>query len=102
MLFRSNRGIGGGNTGVMADFGRHEIDITENTTIYLFSDGFQDQFGGELNRKFSSKNLYNLLSNHHNMPMTEQHTFFNDTIESWMKAGKQYQIDDITLMGIRL
>ena len=98
----SNRGIGGRNTDTMSDFGKHEIDITENATIYLFSDGFQDQFGGEQSRKYSSKKLYDLLHANHNLSMKEQHTFFNNTIESWIKAGRQYQIDDITLMGIRL
>ena len=81
-------------------FTLNEIDIQKGDVIYMFSDGYADQFGGEKGKKFSSKRLYEVLLNIHRKPMNEQKVVLERTMEDWMKESEQ--IDDITIMGIRL
>lgn len=81
-------------------FTLHEIDIQKGDIIYMFSDGYTDQFGGEKGKKFSTKRLYEVLLNIHQKPMNEQKVVLERTMEDWMK--EEEQIDDITIMGIRL
>lgn len=77
----------------------NEIDIQKGDIIYMFTDGYTDQFGGEKGKKFSSKRLYEVLLNIHRKPMNEQKVVLERTMEDWMKESEQ--IDDITIMGIR-
>jgi len=80
--------------------------ITHNsqliTTIYPCSDGFQDQFGGVQGKKFMVKKFRELLFSIHHLPMDKQKQILDDTIESWMAEGKEHQIDDILVVGIRV
>lgn len=82
-----------------AHFTNHTFQMQKNETIYLFSDGFEDQFGGEKNKKFSSDRFKNLLLNIHQLEMTKQEEIFNKTFEEW--KGDSKQIDDILVIGIR-
>ncbi len=82
------------------EFKKHVIPIDQPTTIYLFSDGYQDQFGGEKNMKFMSKKFQQLLLEIHERPMGEQKEILDKTIEEW--KGEYKQTDDILVMGIRL
>lgn len=93
-------GVGGLSTRKQKRFTNQVIDITEPTTIYVYSDGYPDQFGGEKNRKFMSKRLRKLLATHHQKPMLEQKTILETTLSTWM--GKQKQIDDILVIGMRV
>lgn len=68
--------------------------------IYMFSDGYADQFGGQNEKKFSNKKFRELLLNIHAKSMHEQKSILEKTMENWMKETEQ--IDDITIMGIRL
>lgn len=81
-------------------FTLHEIEIKKNDCIYMFSDGYVDQFGGPDNRKFMSKNFKELLLNISEKDMSEQKTILDDTIDQWI--GPHDQLDDILVMGIRL
>ena len=81
-------------------FTLNEIDIQKGDVIYMFSDGYADQFGGQNGKKFSNKRLHELLVNIHTKSMHEQKSILEKTIENWMKETEQ--IDDITIMGIRL
>ncbi|MCU0439523.1 MAG: SpoIIE family protein phosphatase [Raineya sp.] len=92
----------GGNFENSKVFENHEIDLSLTTTFYMFSDGFQDQFGGERNKKFSSKKLYQLLYNNHLLPMTEQYKILHQEITDWMGSNRESQIDDITVVGVRI
>ncbi len=83
-------------------FQKQTFEIHENTVIYLFTDGFQDQFGGEHNKKFMTKRFRELLFSIHEKPMPEQHQILDETIENWRKQGNEQQIDDITVMGLRI
>lgn len=92
--------IGGSKTKPTLSFKKHEIPVNVPTTVYLFSDGYRDQFGGKENMKFMSKRFSKLLLDIHALPMTEQLTILDKTIEEW-KDGRG-QTDDILVMAIRL
>lgn len=77
--------------------GEEKID-----SIYMFSDGYTDQFGGENNTKFNSKQLRELLQKTHMSPFDTQWDILNTTIEDWREKGDESQIDDILVVGAKL
>ncbi len=81
-------------------FNKHIVPLTTETTCYLYSDGYQDQFGGEKNRKFMSKNFRNLLFEIHQHPMEEQNRLLASKLKGWM--GSYKQIDDILVIGFKI
>ncbi len=82
-------------------FGKHEIDLEQETTFYIFSDGYQDQFGGSHNRKFMIKNLKELFLKIHHSPIKTQHLILEEKINSWM-GDDHKQLDDILIIGFRI
>ena len=82
------------------DFTNHVIDIREGDTIYLFSDGYIDQFGGELGRKFMSKKFKQLLIAINNLSLEKQKEELEKVMSNWM-SDLHKQIDDILVFGIR-
>jgi serine phosphatase RsbU (regulator of sigma subunit) len=84
----------------MDDFDTHEIQLEKGDQLYLFSDGYVDQFGGAKGRKFKSKAFKKLLLENADNPMQEQKEILNHTIENW--KGDIEQIDDVTVMGIKI
>lgn len=78
----------------------HTIDVSQPTSLYMFSDGIKDQFGGEQGRKFSSKRLKNLLVEMSTLPTQEQNDKLEASLNEWMKD--QDQIDDMLLIGIQI
>ncbi|NOZ46885.1 MAG: SpoIIE family protein phosphatase [Chlorobi bacterium] len=80
-------------------FQNYSIQLQNNDIIYLFSDGYKDQFGGKLNRKFSFRRFKELLISIHNEPMSMQKEILLNTLNDWQ--GEQEQIDDITLLSIK-
>ncbi|MBI5218310.1 MAG: tetratricopeptide repeat protein [Bacteroidia bacterium] len=89
---------------LMNNFTNHEIQLHQGDMIYMFSDGYIDQFGGPHRKKFLSKNFRELISNISSKSMIEQKEILDTTIENW-KTGyeiKYDQTDDITVMGIKI
>jgi len=84
---------------VEVDFENVEFQLCDNDLIYLFSDGFQDQFGGENFRKFTKKRLKELLLEIHQKPLTVQQEIVETTLANWQ--GNLEQIDDITLLVLK-
>ena len=87
-------------------FQQNKIKIEKGDTIYLFSDGYQDQFGGANNqntkpggKKFKSTNFKKLLLSIHQLPLQEQKKKLLDEFERW--RGDFEQVDDICIVGIR-
>jgi two-component system, sensor histidine kinase LadS len=96
-----NRSIGGGGLGQgNAIFSAYTIKIDEPACIYLFSDGFQDQFGGRKGKKFMVKNFRNLLFEHHQKPFEEQRKILEETFFKW--KSDHDQVDDILVMGFKI
>jgi len=90
----------------MDSFTSHSIEVQKGDTIYMFSDGFPDQFGGPKGKKFKIKVFKQLLVSIQNLTMEEQCKKLDETITDWMNELDQYgntqeQIDDICVMGVR-
>ncbi len=81
-------------------FQKNIINIKKSDVIYLFSDGYVDQFGGTNDKKFLTKRFKKLLLEIKHKPMSEQKEILDKTLEDW--KGTTDQIDDILVMGIRL
>lgn len=81
-------------------FTNHEIEIKKGDIIYIFSDGYVDQFGGPAQTKFKSVNLKKLLIEINTKPMAEQKQILEDRFNKW--KGDLDQIDDLIFIGIRL
>ena len=80
-------------------FTNNDIQLFDNDVIYLCSDGFQDQFGGEKNRKFTKRRFKEMLQSVHDKPLIEQNITINDTLDQWQDGYKQ--TDDITLFAVK-
>jgi serine phosphatase RsbU (regulator of sigma subunit)/Tfp pilus assembly protein PilF len=81
-------------------FKTHIIHLQKGDTFYLFTDGYQDQFGGEKGKKFKASQLKELLISIASYSMNEQKRILDDTIEKW--KGNLEQVDDICIIGVRL
>ena len=81
------------------DFTRHELEIKKGDLIYLYSDGYEDQFGGEKDSKFSRKRFRELLMEIHTLPLDDQKARMEERLDDWMDGSEQ--IDDIMVLGIR-
>ncbi|EAY24197.1 SpoIIE family protein phosphatase [Microscilla marina] len=85
-------------------FKKHEIDYanSQSLSLYMFSDGYQDQFGGKKIKKFQRKNFRNLLHSVHDQPAAEQKRVLDQTLTDWINEGNQEQVDDILVIGVKL
>jgi sigma-B regulation protein RsbU (phosphoserine phosphatase) len=81
-------------------FSNNELTYSEGDIVYMFSDGYADQFGGPYNKKFRYKNFRELLINIHQKPMAHQQNILDETFMNW--KGEEEQVDDILVMGIKL
>lgn len=87
-----------GNT--MATFNEYTYSVSDGDVFYLFSDGIVDQFGGERNKKFLTKRLKQVLFDAQMYSMEEQKKILQKSINNW--RGKNAQIDDILVLGVKL
>jgi serine phosphatase RsbU (regulator of sigma subunit) len=81
-------------------FTNFEINVKKGDTIYIFSDGFTDQFGGPDDGKYKRANLKKLLSEIYYKPMSEQKQILETVFEEW--KGNEDQIDDVTIIGVKI
>ena len=81
-------------------FTNNEMDLKKDDMLYIFSDGYVDQFGGDTGRKFLIKHFKNLLLEIHQKPLEDQKTHLIETLEEWKKGYPQ--IDDILIIGIKI
>jgi len=77
----------------------HEMDLREDDILYLFSDGYIDQFGGKENKKFMYRRFRYLLMTIHKFPVVDQKTILEDNIKTWMAGNSQ--IDDMMVIGFK-
>lgn len=81
-------------------FTLHEIQLQKGDVVYTLTDGYPDQFGGEKGKKFLSKNLREMLLSNSHLLMTNQKNILEDALKNWI--GNLEQVDDITVIGIRV
>ena len=77
-----------------------KIQLQKNDILYLFSDGYADQFGGDKGKKFKYKQLKEILLEVQNLTMTEQRSILEHRFNNW--KGKLEQVDDVLVIGIRV
>lgn len=81
-------------------FQNHVIELQDNDLIYIFSDGFVDQFGGEDGRKFLASNFKKLLLDNYSKSMYDQRMVVEKVFEDW--KGDRKQLDDILVIGFKI
>lgn len=80
-------------------FTMKEIDYRNGDIFYLFTDGYKDQFGGDLYKKYLTSNFHKTLLEIHEIPMSDQRIILGKKLKEWMRDN--IQTDDITILGIR-
>lgn len=81
-------------------FKNNKIKLHNNDIIYLFSDGYRDQFGGEKNQKFSIKRFKTLIQQISDKDLDEQKNILETEYNKW--KGDNIQIDDVLVMGVKI
>lgn len=82
------------------DFSLHTIQLQKNDTLYLFTDGYADQFGGPKGKKLMYKKLHEFLINIADQPFEDQTSALNSNFDSW--KGNLEQVDDVCVIGLRV
>ena len=98
--FCSTRVPIGGYTSNNQEFISHKIPLSKGDTVYLASDGYADQDGGERGKKFKTKNFKQLLAGMQFLPMSHQKKYLENFAETW--RGGREQLDDMLVIGIRI
>jgi serine phosphatase RsbU (regulator of sigma subunit) len=96
----ARRSIGDTRGDQEGEFVNIEYHLSKGDKIYLFSDGYTDQFGGPLGKKFMKVGIQNLIESIHKKPMNEQYAIAKDNFLEW--KGNLEQVDDVVFLGIKL
>ncbi len=86
--------------GVEKTFTNVEVELKKDDQIYLFSDGYADQFGGEKNKKFNRKKMKELLVSINAMSGIEQQSFLDYALKNWRQEIEQ--TDDVLVIGLKI
>ncbi len=81
-------------------FSMHELELQKGDILYLYTDGYADQFGGEKGKKFKYANLQKILLENNKKSCEDIKKTLTDTYENW--KGSLEQIDDVTVIGLRV
>ena len=92
--------IGGAQQAEHLEFTLHEVAIDSPIHLFMFSDGYQDQFGGEFDKKFGIKRLRQNLHERSSLPLQTQYDHLEHDLQNWMEETNQ--IDDILLIGMKI
>ncbi|HLC84135.1 MAG TPA: SpoIIE family protein phosphatase, partial [Bacteroidia bacterium] len=92
--------IGGAYSEQTTDFTNHTIKLDKGDSIYLSTDGYADQFGGEFGKKMMTKNMKELLISIQSKSMVEQQNILENNFKIW-KASRE-QVDDVLVFGVRI
>jgi len=90
----------GGESQNNEKFTNHQIDVQKDDIIYLFSDGYVDQFGGERNKKFMTKRFKELLIKINSLDLLQQKERLEKEMKDWM--GNNEQVDDVLVIGFKV
>jgi serine phosphatase RsbU (regulator of sigma subunit) len=85
---------------MLRNYALHKFKLEKEDVIYLFSDGYADQFGGKLRLKYLYSRFKSFLASISSLPMDKQHDEINNEFLVW--KGTEKQIDDILVMGVRI
>lgn len=90
----------GGLDNSLFEFTEHTLPLKEKTNYYMFTDGYVDQFGGEKNKKFSTKRFKELLGDISKRPMNEQSSIIDENFYQWKTINGQ--TDDVLVVGFQV
>lgn len=99
-LSASRQSIGGMLPPEFKNFSTEVLPIKQGDQLYMFTDGFKDQFGGPEGRKFLKKNIRSLIEEINGKPMSEQGMIITKAFDDW--KGDLTQVDDVSMLGIEL
>lgn len=89
-----------GQFDITTPFTTHQTQLYSGDLVYIFSDGFADQFGGEKGKKFKTANFKRLLLSFKDESMEKQLKLINKAFKNW--KGDIEQLDDVCIIGIRI
>lgn len=92
--------IGVNTDGVIDEYTNHIFQLKQGDCVYLFSDGYADQFGGEKGKKFMYKSLRDKLVELNSLTMPEQKQQLTNIFVNW--KGENEQVDDVCVIGVRI
>jgi serine phosphatase RsbU (regulator of sigma subunit) len=81
------------------EFQQHRVQLEHGDVVYIFSDGYPDQFGGPRGKKFLYRRFRELLVEIHDLPMDRQKSALLERLNEW--KGVHEQVDDILVIGMR-
>jgi len=84
----------------MVSFSNKNVELQEGDCLYIFSDGFVDQFGGPKDKKFMKKRFKQILIDNYKLPMEEQKELLDKAYEEWKGEGEQ--VDDVLVIGLKV
>ncbi len=84
----------------MVSFSNVEVELHEGDCLYIFSDGYVDQFGGPKDKKFMRKRFKQLLIDNYQRPLDEQKDILDKAYEDWRGEGEQ--VDDVLVIGLKV
>lgn len=93
------QGIGGYQSDSVVEFSNHSFEMEEGDTVYIYSDGYPDQIGEEVNKRFKGKRFTTFLTEIHNKEMEHQKLLLDAELRHW--RGENEQTDDVIVIGIR-
>jgi len=99
-LIRGDKFSIGGFNDTDKTFTNHKVDVQPGDSIYLFSDGYSDQFGGDRNKKYKSRRFYEFMEFAQDHPLEEQKYLFSYEFHHWRQ--EEAQIDDMLVMGVKI
>jgi serine phosphatase RsbU (regulator of sigma subunit) len=100
MICKSSRSSIGGQYLENKLFETKEVQLSKGDTIYMFTDGYTDQFGGPAGKKFKMNRLQNILNDIQQRNMDEQHRVIRENFNLW--KGNDKQVDDVLMIGVKL
>lgn len=95
-----NIAIGSYMDGHHQEFSRHKIQLQKGDVLYIFTDGYVDQFGGPEGKKLKMAQFKSILNGIHQLPMAQQKEALERSIEDW--RGALQQVDDMLVIGVRI
>ncbi len=99
-VIKATKSAIGGFTTEKQIFDSHKIQLQKGESIYLFTDGYADQFGGADGKKLTTKKFRDTIVDLYDKSLQEQGFYLNNFIEIW--RGEEFQVDDILVIGVRL
>ncbi|HRG00297.1 MAG TPA: SpoIIE family protein phosphatase [Bacteroidia bacterium] len=92
--------IGSNHDGIADTFTNHTIQLQKDDCIFIYTDGYADQFGGPKGKKFKYNQLKDVLIANAHLPMDEQYNALDKSFNAW--KGKQEQVDDVLVIGVKI